>query len=58
MNKETGDSNAPFLGLPEGLHVKPHAPMHYGKTPVPHPCNHAAEKVNPRAIVDSFTKRM
>ncbi len=44
---ETGDSNAPFLELPEGLNgVKPHAKPFYGSTHVPHPTNSAAKKVN------------
>ena len=54
MNKD----DAPYFDISTGQNPQRHAPMHYGKTPVPHPCNHAAEKVNPRAIVDSFTKRM
>ncbi len=51
MNKETGDSNAPFFGLPEGLNgVKPHAKPFYGSTPEKHPTN-AKAKVNPQAEV-------
>lgn len=51
--KETGDSNAPYFGLPEGLNgVRPHAKPFYGKTNVPHPINSAA-KVVPESKVMS-----
>ena len=38
--------DAPFWGLPNGENPKPRSPIFYGKTPVPHPCNTAAEKVD------------
>jgi hypothetical protein len=50
--KETGDSNAPFFGLPEGLNgVKPHAKAFYGSTPVPHPTNEKAKMVNAARVM-------
>ena len=44
--KETGDSNAPFFGLQEGLNPEPHVPAYYGSNRVPHPCNEPAKKVD------------
>jgi hypothetical protein len=51
--KETGDSNAPFLELPEGLNgVSPHAKPFYGSTHVPHPTNSAAKKVDGARVMN------
>lgn len=54
--KETGDSNAPFCPMPEGMHQRPHAPAFYGSTKVPHPCNTAAEKVDHAKVMGQVLK--
>jgi hypothetical protein len=39
------------LELLNDQNPRPHAPMHYSKTPVPHPCNYAAEKVDHKRVM-------
>lgn len=43
--------NAPFLDLPNGAHQEIRGPIHYGKTPVPHPVNNAAKVVHDKEVM-------
>ena len=46
MKDRITDDGASEFALPNGQNPKPHAPIFYGKTPVPHPTNAKAKIVN------------
>ena len=45
------DDKAVAFDLPNSQNPRPHAPIYYGKTPVPHPTNNNAKVVNAEAIM-------